>query len=118
MDGKHRFICSNSNMTRSLASRVVILIHRKWTSKILQKTCMNDRVMVVDLKVSKRIIHIMAVHFLHSGYGRISFQEVMTDIERLAMEALDKRYYWIIAGDFNLNLDQGDRGRAVHQFCV
>ena len=74
--------------------------------------------MAVDLKVSKRIIRIMAVYFIHSGYGWNLFQEIMTDIERLAKEALDKRYSLIIAGDFNLSLDQGDRGRAMHELCM
>ena len=40
------------------------------------------------------------------------------DIERLAMEALDTRYSLIIAGGFNLSLDQGDRGRVMHELCI
>ena len=95
-----------------------MLIHRKWISNILQKTCVNDRVMAVDLKVSKKIIRIMAVYLYHSGYGWNYFQETMADIERLAMEALDKRYSLIIAADFNLSLDQGDRGRAMNELCT
>ena len=79
-------------MARSSASGIAILIHRKWTSNILQKTCVNDRVMTVDLKVSKKIILIIAVYVLHSGYGWNYFQETLTDMERLAMEALDKDY--------------------------
>ena len=34
------------------------------------------------------------------------------------MEALYKRYSLIIAGDLNLNLDHGDKGRAMHELCV
>ena len=40
------------------------------------------------------------------------------DIERLAMDAWDKRYTLIIAGDFNLTLDHGYRGRAMTELCT
>ena len=37
------------------------------------------------------------------------------DIESLATEALDTLYLFVIAGDFILNLDHGDRRRAMNQ---
>ena len=118
MDGKHRLICSNMDTTRSSASGVAILTHRQWTSDIIQKICVNDRVMAVDLKIDKKIIRIMAVYLPHSGYEYNYFQETLTYIERLAMDAWDKRYTLIIAGDFNLSLDHGDRGRAMTELCI
>ena len=39
------------------------------------------------------------------------------DIERLAMEGMDKGYALIIAGDFNLSLERGDRGAIMAEFC-
>ena len=87
MDGRYRFICSNTDTARSSASGIVILINRQWTSDIVQKICVNDRVMAVDLKISKKIIRIMAVYLPHSGYGCNYFQETLLDIKRLAMDA-------------------------------
>ena len=77
---------------------------------------MNDRVISLDLKKSKNIVCIMAVYLLHFGYAWNYFQQIMMDIESFAIEAFDKRYSWIIAGDFNVDLDHGDRGRAMHDF--
>ena len=91
MDGKHRHICSNTDMAISLASGVAILIHRQWISDVMQKICVNHGVMVMDLKSSKKIIRIMVIYIRHSGYGWNYFQEILTDIERPAMDALDKR---------------------------
>ena len=44
------------------------------------------------------------------------FQEIVMDIERLSMEGMDKRYALIIAGDFNLSLERGDRGAIMAEF--
>ena len=40
------------------------------------------------------------------------------DIERLTMDAWDKRYILFIAKDFNLILDHGDRGRTMTELCA
>ena len=42
MDGKHILIFFNSNMARSPASGVAILIHGQWNSNIFKKTCVNQ----------------------------------------------------------------------------
>ena len=60
----------------------------------------------------------MVVYLPHSGYWLNYFQETLMDIESFAMDAWDKRYTLIIAGDFNLILDHGDRGRAMTEFCT
>ena len=41
----------------------------------------------------------------------------MTNTESVAMEAFDKRYALILAGDFDLSLNQRDRGRVLHELC-
>ena len=63
------FISFNSNIARSPASRVVILIDRQWTSYSFQKICVNGRVIVADVKVPNKIIVIMAAYLVHSGYA-------------------------------------------------
>ena len=79
---KHRFICFNTDMARSRVSGGSTLIRRQWVSDLLWKIHADDGVMVVDLKISKKIIRIMVVYLLHSGYGRNYVQEILIDMER------------------------------------
>ena len=118
IDDGHRLICSNSDEARSVASGVAILVHRRWIKMIKQRICVTDRVMAIDLKISHKMIRIIAVYLPHAGYDSNYFQSTLDDVERLIMEACDKRYAVVIGGDFNLSLDQGDRDRLLQDLCA
>ena len=119
LDGGHRLISSNSSNARSPASGVAILLHQRWTGRVARKICLHDRVMAIDVKVSRRTIRIIAVYLPNSWtYDLQYFQEIFDDIERLSMETADKGYALIIAGDFNLSLERGDRGKIMKEFCT
>ena len=74
--------------------------------------------MAIDLKISHKMIRIIAVYLPHAGYDSNYFQSTLDDVERLIMEACDKRYAVVIGGDFNLSLDQGVRDRLLQDLCA
>ena len=74
--------------------------------------------MAIDLKISHKMIRIIIVYLLHAGYDSNYFQSTLDDVERLIMEACDKRYAVVIGGDFNLSLDQGVRDRLLQDLCA
>ena len=74
--------------------------------------------MAVDLKLPRRLVRILAVYFPNAwNYDLDYFQSIFEDIERLSMEAMDKGYALVIAGDFNLSIEQGERGEIMIEFC-
>ena len=44
--------------------------------------------------------------------------DIFSDIEGLVMEAIEKHYSLLIAGDINLSLNRGDRGNIIDEFCI
>ena len=115
---KHRLISSNDKNAKSSATGVTILVYRRWTGQIKKKICLHDRVMAVDLKLPRRMVRILAVYLPNAwNYDLDYFQSIFKDIERLSMEAMDKGYALVIAGDFNLSIEQGERGKIMIEFC-
>ena len=111
-------ISSNDQNARSSATGVAILLHRRWTDQVKKKICLHDRVMAIDLKLPHRMVRVLAVYLPNAwNYDLNYFQEIFMDIERLSMEGMDKGYALIIAGDFNLSLERGDRGAIMAEFC-
>ena len=69
--------------------------------------------MAIDLKIAQKIIRVIAVYLPHMDYDWNYFIDTFTDIEGLVMEAMNKGYTLVLAGDFNLTLDQGQRGDVM-----
>ena len=104
--------------TRTPATGVTIVGYRRWTGQINKKICLHDGVMAVDLKLPRRLVRILAVYLPNAwNYDLDYFQSIFEDIERLSMEAMDKGYALVIAGDFNLSIEQGERGKIMIEFC-
>ena len=57
---------------------------------------MTDRVMAMDLKIYHKVIRIIAVYLPHAGYESNYVQSKFNDVERLILEACDKRYAVVI----------------------
>ena len=93
------------------------MVHRRWIKAIKQLICVTDRVLAIDLKISHKIIRIIVVYLPHAGYESNYVQSTFDDVERLIMEACDKRYAVVIKGYFNSNIDQGVRGRLFSELC-
>ena len=76
--------------------------------------------MAIDLKIAQKIIRVIAVLLSHMRYDWNYFMDIFTDIEGLVMEAMDKDkgYTLVLAGDFNLILDQGQRGDVMKELCT
>ena len=73
--------------------------------------------MAIDFKLIFRMNRIIVV-YLHNAwnYDLNYCQEIFYDIGRLSMEALDKDYALVIADDFDLSLERGDRGIIMNEF--
>ena len=117
VEGRHRLIWSNGASASSPASGVAILVKRKWTSGIKKVICLNDRVMSLDLKIFQKTIRLISIYFPHSGYERKYCHYIVTDIDVLVTDAIDKEYQMILGGDFNLNLNPGYRGQVMEELC-
>ena len=74
--------------------------------------------MAIDLKIAQKIIRVIDVYLPHMDYDWNYFMDIFTDIEGLIMEAMDNGYTLVLAGDFNLTLDQGQRGDVMKKFCT
>ena len=62
IDGNHRLISSNDQNARSSATAVVILLYLRRIGRVKKNMCMYGRLMTVDLKLSRRIFHILVVY--------------------------------------------------------
>ena len=73
--------------------------------------------MAVDFKVGQKTIRVIVVYLPHAGYNWKYFMVMISDIEGLVMEAIEKHSSLLIVGDFNLTLNRGDRGNIMDEFC-
>ena len=104
-------------LSSSNASGVAIFVHAKHTEKIIRKILISDRVMAIDIREGNRILRIISVYLSHSGYPWIDFEREMKNIVSLVMERKDQGKYIVIAGDFNLSLNNGDRANMMQNLC-
>ena len=114
LEGGHRLITSLSAQS---ASGVGILIHHRFTKHIHTINCFSDWLMAVDFRFRGKTLRLFAVYFPHAGYPWSLFEKSWEDLSSLCMEAQDKGMQVIVGGDFNLELQRGDRGRCMHDFC-
>ena len=94
-----------------------MLLHHCLSGQVIRNNCLHDRVMTIDVKMGHRIILIIALHLPNTWtYDLKYFQEIFEDIERLAMEATDRKYELIIERNFNLSLERRDRCKIMQEF--
>ena len=74
--------------------------------------------MVIDLKISHKIIRIIIVYLAYVGYESNFFQSIFIDVERLILEVCGKRYAVVSGNDFNISLDQSIRDRLFPDLCA
>ena len=75
--------------------------------------------MTVNLRISQKTTRFIAVYLPNSlNYNLNYFEAIFRDIEGLVQDANSKRYAMVMAGDFNLHLNEGDRGHIVEDFCM
>ena len=68
IDGGHRLISSNDQNAKSPATDVAILLHRRWTGQVKTNIYLHNRVMAIDLKLSRRKTCVLAV-YLHNVWN-------------------------------------------------
>ena len=65
LHGSHRFI---SSLSSPAASGVTVLVNANFTGFIQQKILVNDRLMAIDFKLTRKLIRIICVYLPHVGY--------------------------------------------------
>lgn len=98
------------------ASGVAILVHSRHVSKVLKVTSVNDSLIAIDLRIGGRLLRVIAVYAPHAGYPWAEFIDCIDKLASLVMNAQDKGMQIIVGGDFNLNLNIGDRGDVFQDF--
>ena len=73
--------------------------------------------MAVDVQYGNHILRIISTYLPHAGYPWEEFEREMEKITLLSMEAKDQGKYVVIAGDFNLSLNIGERRNSMKNLC-
>ena len=68
IDGNHRLIASNTRNSRSAATGVAILLHRRCAGQVKSTTFLHNPVIVIDAKLSRRMVEIIVVYVLKYVY--------------------------------------------------
>ena len=69
--------------------------------------------------MSQKSIRFIAVYLPNSlNYELSYFESIFRDFDGLVMDTISKRYAVVMPGDFNLHLNEGDRGRIMQDFCA
>ena len=70
VEGGPRLVWSNDASARSPASGVSRFVNRQWSSGIKKTTCLNDRAVAVDSKISRTILRLISVYIHYIGCAR------------------------------------------------
>ena len=65
----------------------------------------SDRITAIDLLIERKWLRILSVYLPHVGYILDEFLDCMTQLNSLVMEAQDRMMNVIVAGDFNVSLE-------------
>ena len=94
------------------------MVHHRYIKNIIFKIKMNNRVLVIDIRMGSTITRIISVYMPHVGYSWVGFVEIMDNISLLVSRAHHLGYSTIIRGDFNVCLDIGDRGSRMQDLLT
>ena len=96
---------------------VAIAIHSRFSSCAQRVHVLGDRLMCVDLKIGMRIMRVVSLYMPHAGYPIEGLRQLYEQFRFILADARRRGFSYVVAGDFNSQLDIGVRGELLDQFC-
>ena len=107
-----RHICFGSG-TETCSAGVALLLHERHAKNVASAKVISDRVMYVDLTVGGWKLRSIAVYAPHAGYSDDALNAFFEQVHVAVMGACREGRKTILGGDFNLQLQVGNRGAQI-----
>ena len=107
LEGGHRLYLP---LEENVATGVGILVHRHRVRYIRKVHFISDRVLRLDIIFGCRKLAWFALYIPHSGYSLELLDQVYNQLLQSISLAISHGFGIILRGDFNMQLDVGNRG--------
>ena len=107
-----RHICFGSG-TETCSAGVAILLHERHAKSVASAKVISDRVMYVDLTVGGWKLRSIAAYAPHAGYSDDALNAFFEQVHVAVMGACREGSKTVLGGDFNLQLQVGNRGAQI-----
>ena len=111
-EGNFRHICFGSG-TETFSAGVAILLHERHAKNVVNAKVISDRVMYVDFTVGGKKLRSIAAYAPHAGYSADDFNAFFEQVHVAILGACKDGRQTILGGDFNLQLQVGNRGDQI-----
>ena len=111
-EGNFRHICFGSG-TETFSAGVAILLHERHAKNVANAKVISDRVMYVDFTVGGKKLRSIAAYAPHAGYSADDFDAFFEQVHVAILGACKDGRQTIVGGDFNLQLQVGNRGEQI-----
>ena len=78
----------------------------------------SDRIVALDLIVNQIKIRAVAVYIPHCGYPQTDFDDTYDQLRATLGEARSQKRRLIVGGDFNSQINVGERGHALDELSI
>ena len=110
--GNFRHICFGSG-SETFSAGVAILLHERHAKNVANVKVISDRVMYVDFTVGGKKLRSIAAYAPHAGYSADDFNAFLEQVHVAILGACKDGRQTILGGDFNLQLQVGNRGGQI-----
>ena len=113
--GGHRLV---THLQDNIAARLGILINTRLVHAVKEIHYLSDRIIQVVLQVHGGLLSIFAVYTPHAGYDVEVLDESYEGLFKALTVCYRSGHKIIVGGDFNTQLDVGDRGRRLGELTA
>ena len=89
---------------------VGILINKRWADSILKIGKVSGRLMYIDVRIGMQVFRFLSIYVPHAGYDWSEFETCFDSIREVLEDARRKHIKYFIGGDFNTQINVGNRG--------
>ena len=111
LKGGHVFCGSGGELG---AKGVAIVVNKRWASKIIAFTRVNERMAYFDISLHTTRLRIATAYFPYSGYADVHVQNMYTALSAIRRESTRQRRSFILCGDFNAETGSRKENDDVH----
>ena len=83
IERRYRLVCSNDESTISSSSGVITLNHNRWIVAIKRTICIQDRVMILDLKIFQKTIEFCTESFMDIANETIPYDGLICGLSKI-----------------------------------
>ena len=108
----HKLFCT---LDTDRNAGVAILVAGCHISSVKRVLCVSDRVMAVDVMISRKLTRLIFIYFPYSGLSPQLLNDCYQQVFALIEDAVAKHLGIIVGGDLNSCLDSSPRGLLLHE---